>query len=219
MFDPLIATVAPFECLICNKEGDIICRQCQPKAISRKASTCFMCNKLTKDFRACATCKRKTKASGVVVASHYKGAIKELVQSFKYHRAMAGCRVAAQLIAPALNNLDINLITAMPTATHRFRQRGYNQSVLIAKHLAIILNVPFTATLSRHGQNRQVGTNRAKRISQLQGAMYCINRNLAGKKILVVDDVLTTGASMNEAAAVLKSKGAKSVWGAVLAKH
>ncbi len=112
------------------------------------------------------------------------------------------------------------IIVHVPAATSRVRARGYDQSKLIAKQLASIFGCSQQTLLSRHGQARQVGAKRDKRFSQVVGAFT--PRKVDGIKnahILLVDDVLTTGASVEEAAKVLKAAGAKTVNAAIFAQR
>ena len=113
-----------------------------------------------------------------------------------------------------------DFITAAPPSSQRLRQRGYNQAQLIAKAIGKRSRLMYLPTMSRLGNSRQVGTNRRQRIAQMQGRMYVTKPKLvAGARVLVVDDVVTTGATVSEAARALKAAGAKSVWGLALAKH
>lgn len=221
LLDQLISIIAPFNCLVCGQEGTVVCTACLPKAASAKRSSCFMCNKLTVGWRVCDACRRKTQVRGVFVASHYEGHVKTMVRMLKYKQAAAVSKTLATLLVPVIDlGVGIDVVTAVPASSKRFRQRGYNQAKLIGRALAKQLQLPFVESLGRSGHARQVGTSRQQRLKQATDTMYGLgNLRLKDQRVLVVDDVVTTGATMMEAGRALKSAGAKYVWGAAVAKH
>ena len=189
--------VAPFDCLACGREGDIICAGCLAKATTAKASACVLCNKATQRFRTCPHCRRISHLSGAIVAA-----------------------TLAHLLVPVTSPAHFDLVTAIPSASLRLRQRGYNPAHLIGLALAKSLQLPYRPMLGKHGQHRQVGTSRQQRLKQLRGTIYLRPRSaVTGRRVLVVDDVVTTGATMVEAARALHQAGAANVWGAAVAKH
>ncbi|MBW3538163.1 hypothetical protein KY386_01560 [Candidatus Parcubacteria bacterium] len=220
LIQQLIEFVAPLECLGCGREGGLVCRACLPGIIITKRPTCYRCNRLSPGGRTCLSCRPSTKLSGVTVASHYEGAVKALIGALKYQRAASAAGLAAALITPLLKDLAIDVVTSTPASAGRYRQRGYNQAQLVAKAVAKSLNLPYADLLIRTGNAHQVGTSRQQRLKQVQGAFeprrpYLIQDT----RILLVDDVVTTGATMAECAKALKGAGAKHVWGTAIAKH
>lgn len=219
--DGLIGIIAPFNCIACGQEGKLVCAKCLKNISVFKRSSCFLCNKLTSGWRACKTCAPGIRLRGVMVASHYEGNIKTLIGLLKYERTVAAAAVLAKQLLPLLEATDkIDAITAVPASARRFRQRGYNQAQLIARQLARQVRLPYVETLGRIGHARQVGTTRRLRLTQAQGTMYARRAyRIRGQRLLVVDDVVTTGATMKEAGRVLKAAGAKYIWGIAAAKH
>jgi predicted amidophosphoribosyltransferase len=115
------------------------------------------------------------------------------------------------------------LLCAVPLHKSKLKQRGFNQSAEIAKHLSKSLNIPFSANalIKTKKTLPQTTLNKEKRLKNVTGA-FVINPQkkdqIAGKKILLVDDVFTTGATMEECAKLLKQNCAQSVWGVVVAR-
>jgi competence protein ComFC len=141
------------------------------------------------------------------------------VQLLKYHRMRAAAPELARLLSPLLTGMRFDAITSVPIATDRYRQRGYNQADLLARRLASTLGLPYTNLVRRRRNSQQVGHSRSQRLSQVEGAFAPLPQSIIGQNILIIDDVITTGATLNECAKVLRGMGARQVWGAVAAKH
>lgn len=185
-------------------------------------SQCYRCRKVNLDGRTCASCRSQTKLSRVRAFTSYKVLAKQLVWRLKFQRARAAGAEIGRLLAPILADEYLpenTLVVHIPTATSRVRRRGYDQAALIARELARCSSLPYRPLLSRSGQHKQVGANRAQRKSQLEKAFH-IRRPQAirGKNVLLVDDVLTTGATLEAAANVLRQAGAKRVEAVVFAR-
>lgn len=220
VIDSLLEIIAPHGCLRCAREGKLLCPTCVPRAITRKGSTCVLCNRLTDGFKTCANCRRRTALTGVIVASHYDGDIKSAIQLLKYHRTLAAANILGDILAEYTAPANFDIITAAPINSRHFRQRGYSQSALIAKRLARKVSLPYANLLNKTGTTRQVGTARKLRWAQISGTVFARQPYLIkNQRILIVDDVVTTGATLSECAAILKQAGAKNVWGAAVAKH
>lgn len=219
-FDRLAGLIAPHNCLVCNREGDLLCADCRANAVITKRPTCYRCNALSDGGKTCKSCRSSSALSGVVVASHYDGQVKELIGRLKFQQTVAAAETLAGLLYPLLDPAQFDLVVAVPAASSRYRARGYNQAELIAKALASKLALPYLRPLVRLGYARQLGQSRQKRIEQMNQAFAAKPTPLVQNAcILLVDDVLTTGATLNACATELKKAGAKSVWGAVAAKH
>lgn len=167
----LIHALVPDTCIYGNTEGSIVCPACLPEIIITKRSSCFLCNRQTDNFATCRRCKRITNVSRVYIASYYEDSIKELISRLKYKNVVA----AADPLANALlveAGYEYDLILPVPSSTKRFRQRGYNQSVLIGRTLSKHMGIPYHEALGRFGDTRQVGANRKERLTQLEGMFY-----------------------------------------------
>lgn len=218
-----IQLLTPLSCVTCGSEGKLLCADCMSSRLSPKSPTCFGCNRLSDNFRTCPSCRSRSKLAGVLVAAHYEGAVKRLVQAIKYQNADSAAAILAGLLTPLLRVHpagDCQIITSVPTSSLRRRLRGYNQAELIAKKIAKELKLPYSPLIGHLTDTAQVGKSRHDRLAQVQGIFYARSpRLLQGARVLLIDDVVTTGATMSECAAVLKAAGAKSVWGAAAAKH
>jgi ComF family protein len=147
------------------------------------------------------------------VAASYESIAAQLVSRLKFARTQAAAHLIAQIMDARLPATSVETVVVhIPTATQRVRQRGYDQAQLIAREFARCRQLPCQALLRRRGHTRQVGANRQERQEQLRTAFYCPRpERLVGRRILLIDDVLTTGATIEAAAKVCVDAGAEQV--------
>lgn len=215
-----ISLLAPHDCLGCGREGPLVCGWCLPDAAVPLPARCYKCHAYSPGSITCAKCRRSSRLNHVWAASEYEGLAKQLVYSLKFGRSQAAAIPIAALMAEALPWLSPDILIAhIPTATSRRRQRGYDHAQLLAKQLARAKDLRQMTLLGRRGQSRQVGAKRQERLRQLEGAYYARHPKLiTGSHIMLVDDITTTGATLEAAAQVLKRAGAKTVDAVVFAQ-
>ena len=121
--------------------------------------------------------------------------------------------------ADAAEPVQIDLVIPLPLATGRLRERGFNQSSLLAQRVAKMLAIKFNARgmLRVRDTPPQTGLSREARLKNVRGAFDCGHR-LDGQRVALVDDVMTTGATLSEAAKTLKKAGAAHVSAWVIAR-
>ncbi len=221
MIDRLIGLLAPHSCIVCGTEGSLLCMWCQPDALDQVPDRCYHCRAVSQDSAVCKKCKRLSPLQHVWVTTLYKDAAKELVYRLKFARSKAAATLIAELLNESVPYLQPDtLVTYVPTATSRVRQRGYDQTRLVAQAFAHQRGLRCTPLLIRHGQARQVGSDRKHRIEQAAGNYSVVNAKRAQKaQILLIDDILTTGATVESAARVLKKAGTKVINAAIFAQR
>lgn len=217
----MISLCTPLECLICKLEGNMLCSECAEKTFEQHISRCYLCNKLTESSRVCRSCRNKSALRRVWWMASYEGVTKDIIHSIKYGRRRAYARECGAYLASALPFLQESVIVVpVPTASSRIRQRSFDQAVLMAQTLAGQRELQFKQPLVRMSQVDQVGKRRSERFEQIKNSMAVKDGlNLKGAEILLVDDVLTTGATLETAARLLRAAGAKHVDAAVIARH
>ncbi len=219
MLQKIIEIIAPADCVACSVPGMSLCTECAQAKLVRKVSSCVFCNRLTPGGKTCNTCARKTALRGAYILWRYEDYAKELVRKLKYANDRSTAKVLAGYLAKAFDLSDYEVITAVASDGSSLRSRGYNQSELLAKSLAKRTGLPYSPALLRIKHEKQVRLNRTQRLKAVGGNFVCFKpAAAAGKRVLIVDDVITTGATMNECARVLKEAGAKTVWGLAVAK-
>lgn len=216
----ILSLVAPHICLVCGREGSLMCLWCAPDSYAAVPSRCYRCKRLMRDSSTCSSCKRHAPLRHVWVRTEYDGYAKQLLYLLKFGRAQAAAAIVAKTMAEILPYLPKDtVIVPVPTATSRVRQRGYDQSILCARQVASLTGLRYTQPLTRLTQSRQLGAHRKERLAQLQGA-FMVTRpaEIRRKHILLIDDVITTGATLQTAAKLVKTTGAKSVSALVFAQ-
>lgn len=224
----VVGWLAPPECLACGAEGETLCSSCAISVIVPFGSRCFDCAALTPNARTCERC-RPGAPSSVWITTNYDDVAQDLIHKFKLGQQRVAAEPISRLMAAtylsfAQQNDALQsqgyLVVPVPTAASRIRQRGFDHADLLARSVARRLNLPCSKALRRVGSERQLGTNRTKRLAQQEGKYMVYKRELiVGRNILLVDDVTTTGATLRVATKVLRAAGAKHVDALVFAKR
>lgn len=207
----IIRLYAPFSCVSCGDEADaLLCSGCAEQ-LSRVPSRCYKCKATTKGSATCVSCRAKSPLEHVYVATHYDELAKKVLSRAKYGRARAGLQQLAVRMAQTLPSFAGEIvIVPVPTATRRVRLRGYDQAVVLAKSIAHQQGARVVRLLARLGQAHQVGATRKERLQHLEGA-FRVRGSVSDAHVVLVDDVLTTGATLETAARVLKKAGVKHI--------
>ena len=154
----------------------------------------------------------------------FEGVIRKAVHEFKYHNLRAISGQLAHFLGDYLtdNPISYDVIVPVPLHRKRLKERGYNQAALLSTELSNITGIPVNDTsLVRCIYNMQQAKTRnvEERRQNVIGIFSCLNKELFEKKVLLIDDVTTSGATLNACASVLKKAGATSVWGLTLARE
>lgn len=218
LIEHILNILAPHECIQCDREGSLLCSVCMLDACPSVPERCFRCKKLMHDFATCTNCRRNGAPSHVWVRTEYLDTAKRLVYDLKFKSARAAVVPIARLTTETLPNLPLDtLIVPIPTATKRRRQRGFDHTALLARELSKRTGLSWESVLARSDQKRQVGASREQRISQLADS-FMAKKTLNSTKILLVDDIVTTGGTLESAARELRRAGASRVDAIVFAQ-
>lgn len=228
--DFLLNTIFPKFCFLCQREGNYFCQDCQGTIEVNEHFYC-LCQEPIRlpKLGKCRKCQKK-ELSGLYFGTAYQNnLIKKLIQNFKYEpfiKELKGVLTGFITASLALTREDKDffadfLLIPIPLDKKRIRWRGFNQAEEIAKELSGFLNIPLLndvliKTKTTLPQVELSGSNREENIK----GVFSINKaeEVKGKKILLIDDIYTTGATMEEAAKILKQGGAKQVFGVVVAR-
>lgn len=225
--ETIVDLIFPKFCLGCEKEGEWLCRNCSQKILEVETQVCPECSRISPLGRYCKRHQKRWGISGIIVATYYEeGPIKELIHNFKYNHIFELGPVLGEYLVKVLKKNDKLLagnllITAVPLHFWRRSQRGFNQSEILADYLSSRLELPKNFKILRKIRltSPQVKFSGAKRRENLKNSFVFTKKiNFLGRTLIIVDDVTTTGTTLNECARVLRKAGAKKVWGLVVSK-
>jgi len=226
----------PEACRICGErvreqDGLPICRDCWEKLELITPPFCTICGMpfVSRDgiSHPCSSCEKKPPRFKIARAvGKYTGPLREAIIEFKYkgRRSIAGKlgKMMADMVGRDPGFGDVELVIPVPLHRSRMRERGFNQSELLAREIGRELGIPVdTSSLIRAKRTTsQVGLGMEERRKNVAGAFEVLrSESIDGRSLLLVDDVMTTGATVNECSKALMKEGAKSVSVAVLARE
>ena len=220
ILEQLVNLYAPHICVGCGFEGSLLCSGCRTK-LAPQTACCYRCNSPRRLGRTCSTCRHVTRLVSVNCVTSYSGLSKDLLWALKFDRAQAAAEIIGGVMAQAYSRSTPAdaLIVPIPTAMKRVRKRGYDQASLIARSYARHTGCQYAPLLLRYGSQEQKAAGRLERHQQLQGAYRLKDpTKVAGRRIILIDDVVTTGATLEQASAVLADAGAKAIAGLAFAR-
>lgn len=221
----------PKRCVYCKAFGSYICSRCFAFIRFTETMVCLICQRSAVDGLTHPSCRSKFTIDGVFPSLVYKGVVKKLVYTFKYPPYLTNMHgLLVDLFYEGIIQKEQfythltprTLFVPIPLHAKKFRKRGYNQAYLLAQGLAGKFGLDVVDCLQRTRETKtQVGLTKELRQQNIKGA-FALKEQWKQKvgeydRIFLVDDVVTSGATLKEAANILKRAGAKSVWAVTLA--
>ena len=209
-------------CLLCGttSDGDF-CRPCRDGLPHLTSDHCVVCALPAKGSRVCGACLANPPVFDRSVAPlEYAFPVDSLLHALKYRANLAMARVLADLLVARIDPIELpDCIVPMPLHSARLRERGFNQALEIARRVSKKTGVALLPDVCQRVRDTptQTGLPWKEREQNIRGAFIC-EAGLEGKHIAVLDDVMTTGATLNELAKVLRKRGATRVSGWVVAR-
>jgi ComF family protein len=208
----------PNYCLLCqvNFAPHGLCEACEAELAWQQAC-CPICADPLEISLPCGRClNHPPNFDQAIVPLHYQGAVQQLITQLKFSEKLSCANVLSHLMIKHLiqdkNFIKPDLLLPVPLHAKRIQERGFNQALEIAKPLAKALKIPFERHLlfKKIFTMPQVGQTFAVRKKNLKNS-FALRKALAGKHVGIVDDVMTTGSTVNEIAKLLKAQGATRV--------
>ncbi len=210
-------------CMGCGAPGAEICEVCLRSAERLVGKTCGRCGKTLTGAGVCPLCSGLEtiwfeRVRSVFV---YAGLIREAIHAFKFERKLGLSFLFADAVFSVYLEMKtrVDIVLPAPISRARRAERGYNQSAWVARTFSLKTGLPYSATALQKTRDtaHQALLTEAARRTNLGGVFEAEPSDILGKSVLVVDDVLTTGTTMNECARALKAAGAASVFGITIA--
>ena len=219
----LVDTIYPMECAGCGDMGKIICGKCSDRLPWLGDSRCQVCSMPTEE-RICLRCAETQRSfDGIRAPFRYEGSVRRAILALKYGGIKAAAPQLGLMMAEYLNAVDVpgDVLVPVPMHGQRRRERGYNQAELLSREISrntrlrhengVLMRTRHVEPQARTTEGIQRSVNVAASVAVPEGL------RLDGSAVILVDDVATTGSTMDVCAEALKGAGAESVWGLVLA--
>lgn len=214
-------------CILCdvlsNHDFCDDCRESLPRLPSNQCVTCSKIVAINQDNK-CGTCLSKPPAyTATIAALSYAFPVDALIHALKYKMQFAIAPVLAGLFIDKIKSLELSdppeLVIPMPLHPERLKERGFNQSLEICHHVTRQLDIELSQNGCKRIKNTPPQTNLPWKIREknIQKAFSC-SIDLSGKHVAVLDDVMTTGATLNELAKQLRKQGARKITNWVIAR-
>ena len=194
LFKRLAQMIFPVRCPFCRK------------VIPKEQIACTECNKLA---LSCKPLKTVLPHSFCVSPFPYSGIFRRAVLDLKFRkkRQNAECMAVymARIISECLNTEKIDCVTSVPLSKKQLRQRGFNQAQVLAEEISEILNIPYKECLVKTRENQsQHRLSKSQRMTNVNGVYKAADNSVQGLRVLIIDDIITTGYTLDECCKVLK---------------
>jgi ComF family protein len=205
----------PQACLLCKapSNNDLgLCQACLNDLPWHSPSSCPQCGLNSYEGQRCGACITASPDFDTTKALfNYEFPINLMLQQYKYKHSLPIAQIFASLMLRFKSGSKFDLIIPMPLHPQRLKERGFNQSLEIARLLSKPLEIPVRHVCERIKFSApQASLPMKDRVKNMKGAFIC-NEDLSGRNVILVDDVMTTGASLNALAKAVKAKGAAHV--------
>jgi ComF family protein len=229
----LLDCFLPINCFRCGKPHFYFCPNCASKLELYPNSFCIFCGRSSSGGKLCPDCQHKFFLKKVVTAFFYtNSAIKEAIHILKYQKAFLIARDLAQIIFyhPACQKILCSkspvLLVPVPLTSKKEKQRGFNQSQKIAKNLSLKTKIPLASNLllkTKETPPQAKTKNKKQRLKNLKDCFlvnqrFC-NPHFFSQTIILIDDILTTGATLKACASVLFRAGFKNIEAITIARQ
>jgi competence protein ComFC len=208
----------PPRCCNCDRQGFVFCDACFAEINPLSGNLCQKCGYPTsKKNNLCEDCQfQPPPFTSMRSWSVYSGSLQQAIHAFKYKRNLALARTLAKPIVEMVKKSDweIDLVVPVPLSLSRYISRGYNQAALLSWELATQLNIQHSTSVLKRIKNtsRQIEMDVNKRFTNLLDAFYANPATLKKRNVLIIDDVITTGSTMQNCTRALLNAGAEKIY-------
>lgn len=219
MLERLLSTIAPHHCYGCGILGSILCEYCKNYLLDEPFLRCIVCDGPTDEGALC-LCHDVPYLRGWCVARR-EGAISKVIDAYKFERVMAAHETLAALLDAVVPQLpEQTVIVPIPTTPKNVRIRGYDHMLLVARSFASKRKLRCSPLLRRRNNITQHFTKSAQERKEQAKSFFGVAPGVSSDvPYLILDDIMTTGATLESAARTLCDAGATEVWVGVLTRQ
>lgn len=223
--EKLVGILYPRRCPLCGEilrgSQELICRECRPFAVPIQEPKCRCCGRKLEDEcrEYCTDCQSVTHHfAGNLAVFEHRGKIKEAIYRFKFHNIREYASFFGEAMAEYgekfVADFDPQVLIPVPVHWKKRRARGYNQAELLARELGRRLDIPVDRVLVRRVKNTrpQKALSKKERRENIKSAFELKTGVDVPERVLLVDDIYTTGSTLEEIAVLLKGAGVKEIW-------
>lgn len=219
----LLDTIFPRSCSICKRKGDYLCDHCK-KLFKRSIPECYICRKISPNYKTHYECREERKNSSlnhVFVAWEYNSLSSILLKKYKYNYVQSISNTLIEIFIESIKNSTFNttlmgsILTNVPLAENRLRERGFNQTTEIARKVAEAFNLPFVEDLVKRKESygHQALRDKDER-KEIKEGTFILRNDFSLEEyssITILDDVITTGATLEAIASTLRKNTDKDI--------
>lgn len=219
MIDKLFSFIAPHHCLKCGDTGPVLCTCCQNYILDEPYRKCIFCGMPTTNDNLCQHHNLPYQRAWCLAARQDE--IKQLIDIYKFKGVKSGHRDLGGMLADSLPHLPQDtVVVPVPTAPKNIRIRGYDHMLLVARQFAVLRDLDMVPVLARQSNATQhFAKSAAERRKQAGGFFKAKTITDPNRPHLIIDDIFTTGSTVEAAANKLQESGVKEVWVAVIARQ
>lgn len=222
MIKPL-DTIFPKSCSICKRKGSYLCNRCK-KLFKRNLPECYVCRKISPCYKTHYECREERKKrylNHVFIAWEYNSLSSTILKKYKYNYVQSISDTLAEIFIESIKNstFDRNLkgtiLTNVPLAKNRLRERGFNQTTEIARKVANAFNLPFVEDLVKRKESygHQALRDKDER-KEIREDTFTLRNDFSLEgysSITILDDVMTTGATLEAISSMLRENTNKNI--------
>ncbi|MDP2090417.1 MAG: phosphoribosyltransferase family protein [Candidatus Gracilibacteria bacterium] len=228
MFKFLLDIFAPKKCYSCNKEGNFLCEKCLSN-MSNFSPICYVCKDKSNNFEVHKNCQQDVYYDKIILLSHYKNiAISKLIKDLKFYQKRDisedfGLYLSRLFLDNEIyKNTDDYIIVFPPMGFIKKLKRGYNHSELMAKIVSKDLGIKIESKLIKKVKKtrQQSKLNKEERMNNLNDSFILNDKKIINKHnkiVIIIDDVISTGSTINEMSKLFKKSGYKKIIGLIIA--
>ncbi len=219
----LLDLLYPPRCVGCGQIGTLYCERCLDSVSVVPLPCCSLCGQPQEVPGLCSQCAvRPLRIDGIRSLALFEGTLREAIHCFKYKYMRALAVPLGDMLVEFWSKslFSVDVLVPVPLHRRRLRERGYNQAQLLAQHLGFAVDVPVVCDVLRRvrytASQTRLGVH--ERRQNVADAFCCIDSSLQGKRVFLIDDVCTTGSTLEACSVALEAGGAASVWALTLAR-